>query len=126
MNDYLSCAQTEVVEAPLGAALQVLASAGSGKTRVLTERVRHILNNSRRGSIIALTFTNKAADEMLERLDDGSESRERIWIATIHSVAQRVLESYGYTIGLPKELHIFERDQDRMEVFLQSLREQGI
>jgi DNA helicase-2/ATP-dependent DNA helicase PcrA len=126
MNDYLSCAQTKVVEAPLGAALQVLASAGSGKTRVLTERVRHILNNSRRGSIIALTFTNKAADEMLERLDDGSESRERIWIATIHSVAQRVLESYGYTIGLPKELHIFERDQDRMEVFLQSLREQGV
>jgi len=126
MNDYLSCAQTEVVEAPLGTALQVLASAGSGKTRVLTERVRHILNHSSRGSIIALTFTNKAADEMLERLDDGSENRERIWISTIHSVAQRVLESYGYTIGLPKELHIFERDQDRMEVFLQSLREQGV
>ncbi|UJR63015.1 ATP-dependent helicase [Dickeya zeae] len=126
MTDYLSQAQKEVVEAPLGAALQVLASAGSGKTRVLTERVRHILNNSSRGSVIALTFTNKAADEMLERLDDGSENRERMWIATIHSVAQRVLESYGYTIGLPKELHIFERDQDRMEVFLQSLRKQGV
>lgn len=126
MTDYLSQAQKEVVEAPLGAALQVLASAGSGKTRVLTERVRHILNNSSRGSVIALTFTNKAADEMLERLDDGSENRDRMWIATIHSVAQRVLESYGYTIGLPKELHIFERDQDRMEVFLQSLRKQGV
>ncbi|EJI7085570.1 UvrD-helicase domain-containing protein, partial [Escherichia coli] len=126
MIDNLSQSQIEVVKAPMGGAIQVLASAGSGKTRVLTERVRFILNNSARGSVVALTFTNKAADEMLERLDDGSENRDRIWIATIHSVAQRVLESYGYTIGLPKELHIFERDQDRMEVFLHSLREQGV
>lgn len=126
MIDNLSQSQIEVVRAPMGGAIQVLASAGSGKTRVLTERVRFILNNSARGSVVALTFTNKAADEMLERLDDGSENRDRIWIATIHSVAQRVLESYGYTIGLPKEIHIFERDQDRMEVFLHSLREQGV
>lgn len=126
MIDNLSQSQIKVVKAPMGGAIQVLASAGSGKTRVLTERVRFILNNSARGSVVALTFTNKAADEMLERLDDGSENRGRVWIATIHSVAQRVLESYGYTIGLPKELHIFERDQDRMEVFLHSLREQGV
>ncbi|EPX2916704.1 ATP-dependent helicase [Klebsiella pneumoniae] len=126
MTDYLSLPQKNIVNAPMGTAIQVLASAGSGKTRVLTERIRYILDNSERGSVIALTFTNKAADEMLERLDDGSENRERIWIATIHSVAQRVLDSYGYTIGLPKELHIFEREQDRMEVFLHSLKEQGI
>ncbi|MER1921019.1 UvrD-helicase domain-containing protein, partial [Proteus mirabilis] len=113
MTDYLSLPQKNIVNAPMGTAIQVLASAGSGKTRVLTERIRYILDNSERGSVIALTFTNKAADEMLERLDDGSENRERIWIATIHSVAQRVLDSYGYTIGLPKELHIFEREQDR-------------
>lgn len=126
MINNLSIAQNKVVNAPVGNALQVLASAGSGKTRVLTERVRHILENTNRGSVIALTFTNKAADEMLERLEDDKDNRERIWVATIHSVAQRVLESYGYTIGLPKELHIFERDQDRMEVFLHSLREQGV
>lgn len=126
MIDNLSLAQEKIVKAPIGEAMQVLASAGSGKTRVLTERVRYIIDNSTRGSVVALTFTNKAADEMLERLDNGTGIRERCWISTIHSVAQRVLDSYGYTIGLPKELHIFERDQDRMEVFLHSLREQGV
>ncbi|WP_449555892.1 ATP-dependent helicase [Huaxiibacter chinensis] len=126
IDNYLSAAQLEIVRASTGRAMQVLASAGSGKTRVLTERVRHIIEHAIRGSVIALTFTNKAADEMLERLDNGSSVRDRCWIATIHSVAQRVLESYGYTIGLPTELHIFERDQDRMEVFLHSLRGQGI
>lgn len=126
MIEQLSIAQSKIVRAPLGNALQVLASAGSGKTRVLTERVRFVVETATRGSVIALTFTNKAADEMLERLEEGSSIRERTWIATIHSVAQRILESYGYTIGLPKELHIYERDQDRMEVFIHSLREQGI
>lgn len=126
MKENLSLAQEKIVIAPTGKAMQVLASAGSGKTRVLTERVRYIIQNSNRGHVVALTFTNKAADEMLERLDDGIEVRERCWISTIHSVAQRVLDSYGYMIGLPKELHIFERDQDRMEVFLHSLRERGV
>lgn len=126
MIEQLSIAQSKIVRAPLGNALQVLASAGSGKTRVLTERVRFVIETATRGSVIALTFTNKAADEMLERLEEGSSIRDRTWIATIHSVAQRILESYGYTIGLPKELHIYERDQDRMEVFIHSLREQGI
>lgn len=126
MIENLSRIQASIVRSSLGKAMQVLASAGSGKTRVLTERVRYILQNTDRGSIIALTFTNKAAEEMLERLDNEGSIRDRCWIATIHSVAQRVLESYGYTIGLPQDLHIFERDQDRMEVFLHSLREQGV
>ena len=65
MIDNLSQSQIEVVKAPMGGAIQVLASAGSGKTRVLTERVRFILNNSARGSVVALTFTNKAADELV-------------------------------------------------------------
>ncbi|MBE4067409.1 ATP-dependent helicase [Vibrio parahaemolyticus] len=122
----LSPAQTAVVRAPVDSALQVLASAGSGKTRVLTERVRFLLNNSSKGSVVALTFTNKAAEEMQERLADCEEAENRAWIATVHSVAQRILEQYGHTIGLPSELHIYERDKDRMEVFLQSLREDGI
>ena len=49
---------------------QVLASAGAGKTRVLTERVRFILKNTKREGVIALTFTNKAAEEMHSRLSD--------------------------------------------------------
>lgn len=122
----LSIKQSAVVNAPLTTAIQVLASAGSGKTRVLTERVRYILASSKREGVIALTFTNKAADEMLSRLDDISDLQDRCWIATIHSVAQRILEQYGHTIGLPSDLHIYEREQDRKTLFLQSLRESGV
>lgn len=122
----LSSEQTEVVRAPIGGAMQVLASAGAGKTRVLSERVRFILEQTKKDGVIALTFTNKAAEEMVNRLEDVPDVQERCWIATIHSVAQRILEQYGNTIGLPSELHIYERDQDRKAVFLQSLREDGV
>ncbi len=121
----LSVAQSAVVTAPLGAALQVLASAGSGKTRVLTERVRHILESTKKDGVIAITFTNKAAEEMRNRLDDLEEVDERCWISTIHSVAQRIVDQYGHSIGLPTELHIYEREQDRKAVFLQALRDGG-
>ncbi|TXK93619.1 DNA helicase UvrD, partial [Methylococcaceae bacterium HT1] len=116
----LSPDQESIVKAPIENSLQVLASAGSGKTRVLTERIRFILENTKKDSVIALTFTNKAAEEMAERLDNVDAIEDRAWVATIHSVAQRILEQYGHTIGLPAELHIYERDKDRMEVFLQS------
>ena len=82
-------------------------------TRVLTERVRFILGNTKKDGIIALTFTNKAAEEMLSRLDQMEGIENRCWIATIHGVAQRILEQYGNTIGLPSELQIYEREQDR-------------
>jgi DNA helicase-2/ATP-dependent DNA helicase PcrA len=122
----LSPAQSAIVYAPIDQAIQVLASAGSGKTRVLIQRVRHILEHTKKDGVIALTFTNKAAEEMIARLDDVDGIEERCWIATIHSVAQRILDQYGHTIGLPSELHIYDRDQDRKTVFLQSLREEGI
>ena len=122
----LSQDQSTIVSAPIGQAMQVLASAGSGKTRVLTERVRHIINNTKKDGVIALTFTNKAAEEMLNRLEDLDGVNERCWIATIHSVAQRILEQYGHTIGLPSELHIYERDEDRKTIFIQSLRDSDI
>lgn len=121
----LSPKQAEVVRAPLGQAILVEAAAGSGKTRVLTERVRFILENTRRDGVIALTFTNRAADEMRGRLDDIDDLSERCWIATIHSVAQRVLNQYGHTIGLPSDLHIYERDQDRKAVLIRSIIDSG-
>ena len=123
---HLSKAQEAVVHSEIGQPMQVLAAAGSGKTRVLTERVRHLVENTRKDGIIALTFTNKAAEEMQARLADLDDLNERCWIATIHAVAQRILNQYGHTIGLPSELHIYERDQDRKTVFLQSLRENNI
>jgi len=122
----LSDDQLKVVNSPLDRAVQVLASAGTGKTRVLTERIRKILNETKRAGVIAITFTNKAAEEMSSRLADFDDTEERAWIGTIHSIAQRILENYAHVIGLPSELNIFDRDKDRMEVFLHSLRLQGI
>lgn len=122
----LSNNQRQIVEASMDHAIQVLASAGSGKTRVLTERVRHILETTKKEGVIALTFTNKAAEEMTARLAGCDQVEDRVWIATIHSLAQRILEKYGHTVGLPIELHIYDRDKDRMEVFMQSLRDDGV
>jgi len=118
----LSSEQKKIVEAPLNEAVQVLASAGAGKTRVLTERVRFIVENTKRKKVIAITFTNKAAQEMQSRLSDCKDVPERVWIATIHSVAERILCSYGHVIGLPQELHIYERDKDRMDLFIHALK----
>lgn len=122
----LSTSQNEIVVFDLTSPIRILASAGSGKTRVLTERIRYILNNTKKDKVLALTFTNKAAQEMQERLADFVGVEERTWVSTIHSVAQSIIESYGHTIGLPNDLHIYERDQDRMELFLQSLRDSNI
>ena len=122
----LSQTQLQVVESPLDVPIQVLASAGAGKTRVLTERIKYILANTKKNGVIALTFTNKAADEMLMRLSLEENIQERTWITTIHSMGQRILEKYGHTVGLPTNLHVYERDQDKMEIFMQSLREDGI
>ncbi len=126
MNPGLSADQKEIVEQPIQGSIQILASAGSGKTRVLTERIRFILSNLKKDGVIALTFTNKAAAEMTERLTRGGYDENRIWVGTIHSVAQRILEQYGHTIGLPSAVQIFERDKDRMEVFLEALRDDGV
>ena len=122
----LSSSQAQIVEAPIGGAIRVLASAGSGKTRVLTERVRHIMEHTKRDGIIAITFTNKAADEMQKRLEGEDGFEQRCWITTIHSLCQRIIDQYGNAIGLPSELHIYERDQDRKSIFMQSLRDSGI
>lgn len=121
----LSEKQAEIVNFPIGSAIQVRATAGTGKTS-LTERIRFILTQTKKDKIIALTFTNKAAEEMQNRLDNIPEVQDRVWIATIHSVAQGILEKYGHLIGLPKDLHIYENDRDRMEMFIKSLREGGI
>lgn len=126
MNVRLSDAQRAIVEFASPSAIQVLASAGSGKTRVLTERVRFLLARSKAEGVIALTFTNKAADELTTRLSEAGLDIDRVWVGTIHSIAQRILQQYGYTIGLPTDLQIFERDKDRMEVFLESLRDEDV
>jgi DNA helicase-2/ATP-dependent DNA helicase PcrA len=122
----LSDEQQLIVDTPLNEAIQVLATAGSGKTRVLTERIRYILQSTKKDGVIAVTFTSKAAEEMRTRLSDLNDLQERCWIETLYSVARRVLNQYGYSIGLPTNLQILENNQDRKTIFLQALNNQGV
>ena len=104
--------QFAAVTAPAGPLL-VLAGAGSGKTRTLTYRVAFLLAQGvRPGEILLLTFTNKAAKEMLHRVQDltGIEP-QRFWGGTFHSLGHRALRIYGETIGLPRNFTILDADE---------------
>ena len=110
----LSREQQEIVEAPDGHDL-VVASAGSGKTRVLTERVRHLLEVRQiRSRVLMLTFTNKAADEMRQRLGTVRDLADRALIGTIHSFCQSILEAHGRAVGCEAMPAILEREADRL------------
>ena len=110
----LSPEQKEIVEAPDGHYL-VVASAGSGKTRVLTERVRFLLEVRKiRSRVLMLTFTNKAAEEMRQRLETIPELPDRAFIGTIHAFCQSILESHGRAVGYESMPAILERETDRL------------
>ena len=102
--------------------IYVKASAGSGKTRVLTERIRHLLTKTNK-KVLALAFTNKAGEEIRERLDDISEIEKRIFVGTFHSFCQTILENHGNLIGLAKMPHIFEDETDRLELVGQAIKQ---
>lgn len=93
--------------------LLVLAGAGSGKTRTLTYRVAYLLSQGvRPGEILLLTFTNKAAKEMLHRVHEltGVEAA-RFWGGTFHSIGHRSLRMYGEEIGLPRTFTILDAEE---------------
>jgi DNA helicase-2/ATP-dependent DNA helicase PcrA len=99
--------------------LLLIASAGSGKTRILTERVRYLMENKTgHYHILALTFTNKAADEMRKRLDV-DEQEEHLYIGNIHKFCMQMICNRGHVIGLSREPQIFER-KDCLEVLRQA------
>ena len=117
----LSEIQKKIVYAEDGP-IYVRASAGSGKTRVLTERVRYLLNKSKK-RVLTLTFTNKAGEEIKERLNDIPEIEKRVFIGTFHSFCQHVLENHGNLIGFSKMPHIFEDEADRIELVGQAIQQ---
>ena len=115
-NLHLTATQRQVVDHDDGALL-VVAGPGSGKTRVLTERVRRLL--ARPGEhfrVLALTFTNKAATEMAERLESVPEVAERAFIGTMHSFCVEVLANRGKSVGINGLPNIFERNSDRKQI----------
>ncbi|MGA2030343.1 MAG: UvrD-helicase domain-containing protein, partial [Verrucomicrobiota bacterium] len=107
----LNSQQLAAVTAPPGPAL-VIAGAGSGKTRTLTYRVAYLLEQGiPPARILLLTFTNKAAGEMMRRVSDliGRELRE-LWGGTFHSIGARVLRSHADALGYQRDFTILDRD----------------
>ena len=112
----LTTIQRKVVDYDEGALL-VVAGPGSGKTRVLTERVRRLLSRQQKHfRVLCLTFTNKAANEMAERLDNVPGIAERAFIGTLHSFCTEVLANRGATVGITGLPNIFDAYQDRKQI----------
>ena len=119
--DGLNDKQREAVAAPLGNYL-VLAGAGSGKTRVLTHRIAWLIavEGVSEGSIMAVTFTNKAAAEMRQRIETtlAQHSSQRLfgmWVGTFHSIAHRLLRAHYNDVSLPQDFQILDsEDQLRL------------
>ncbi|QSX30438.1 DNA helicase II [Shewanella cyperi] len=113
--DGLNDKQREAVAAPLSSML-VLAGAGSGKTRVLTHRIAWLMQveNQSPYSILAVTFTNKAAAEMRERVEKiVGNHMGRMWIGTFHGLAHRLLRTHWQDANLPQNFQIMDSDDQQ-------------
>lgn len=124
--DLLNPAQRAAVMHMHGPLL-VLAGAGSGKTRVVTQRIARLLDEKKEGAILAVTFTNKAAKEMRERLGEivGKKSPSDVWVSTFHSFCARVLRRYGDRIGLSADFSILDT-ADQLAQISKAMKEIGI
>ncbi|TWS93369.1 ATP-dependent helicase, partial [Reyranella sp. CPCC 100927] len=125
--DGLNPTQREAVEHTEGPLL-VLAGAGTGKTRVLTTRIAHILLTRRAwpGQILAVTFTNKAAREMLERVAAAiGQAADGLWLGTFHSIGVRILRRHAELVGLKSNFTILDTD-DQVRLIKQLLAAEGI
>lgn len=113
--ENLNKAQREAVISTEGPAL-IIAGAGSGKTRVLTYRIAHLLKQGVKPStILALTFTNKAAREMKERIAEvaGEKISRYLWMGTFHSIFSRILRAEHEIIGFPSNFTILDASDSK-------------
>jgi DNA helicase-2/ATP-dependent DNA helicase PcrA len=130
MEDYLKGLNESQFEAvtTLQGPLMVLAGAGSGKTRVLTMRIAHLITNGVDPfNILALTFTNKAAKEMKERIAKvvGQSNARSLWMGTFHSVFARILRNEAHYLGYPSNFTIYDQ-QDALNVIKKVLKDMNI
>ena len=118
MEDYISQLNPQQQDAVLytdGPAL-VIAGAGSGKTRVLTYKIVHLLTlGYAPWRILALTFTNKAAREMRERIEKlvGSQTASKLWMGTFHSNFSRILRINAERIGFKSNFTIYDTNDSK-------------
>ncbi len=126
--ETLNAPQREAVETLDGPVL-VLAGAGTGKTRVLTTRLAHLLRSNRAfpGEILAVTFTNKAAQEMKERVSHlmGGQPVEGWWLGTFHALAARMLRRHADLVGLSSNFTILDTD-DQIRLLKQIMEIENI
>jgi len=128
--DLLSSLNPEQQEAVLQSdgALLILAGAGSGKTRVIAHRIAHLVSGqiTQPDRILAVTFTNKAAEEMRTRVETllGVDCRQ-MWISTFHSLCARLLRREAPHVGLSRDFVIYD-STDQLTVIKQALKEIGL
>jgi DNA helicase-2/ATP-dependent DNA helicase PcrA len=125
--DELNPVQRQAVECTEGPEM-IIAGAGSGKTRVLTYRIAHLMQKGVDPfNILSLTFTNKAAREMKERIAKivGASEAKNIWMGTFHSVFARILRTEGEKLGYPSNFTIYDTD-DAKSLIKTILKEQGL
>ena len=125
--DSLNDAQREAVAQPLGSSL-ILAGAGSGKTRVLVHRIAWLIQTEGVSpwSIMAVTFTNKAAAEMRGRIEQMLEMPVRgMWVGTFHGLAHRLLRAHWKEAGLPENFQILDSD-DQLRIIKRLMRALGM
>jgi DNA helicase II / ATP-dependent DNA helicase PcrA len=125
--DELNDHQRQAVQHINGPSM-VIAGAGSGKTRVLTYRIAHLIKNGADPfSILSLTFTNKAAKEMKERIASvvGYSEARNIWMGTFHSVFAKILRFEADKLGYPKNFTIYD-SQDSKSVIKGILKEMNL
>jgi DNA helicase-2/ATP-dependent DNA helicase PcrA len=120
----LTSAQREAVTHEEGPLL-ILAGAGSGKTRVITRRVAWLIRQGvKPPSILAITFTNKAAGEMRQRLEK-LVSVSNLWVSTFHSLGTRLLRTYADRLGLDRHFTIYDTD-DRKKLVKEAFEAAGV
>src|SRR4051794_784245 len=126
--DDLNPEQREAVETLDGPVL-VLAGAGTGKTRVLTSRIAHILSTGRArpAEILSVTFTNKAAREMKDRVGSmvGQAVEGMPWLGTFHAIGVKILRRHAELVGLKSDFTILDTD-DQIRLLKQLLEAEGI
>jgi len=129
--DHLNPAQKEAVTWPAEKPLLVLAGAGSGKTRILTRRIAHLISQGVPAfNLLGVTFTNKAAEEMRKRVRklvpaSPAGGRQEVWVSTFHSACLRILREEAPALGLPRDFLIYD-ELDQWVLLKECLKEMNI